>query len=184
MGMFDFLNVGTGAGNPNWVNPDTGAIARDPNSGFDLNALLTDPNFLQGMGNAGETLSKGGTFGEAFNPANLIRQIQAQKAGAGAVDKNQRLMTMLSEALSGKTPTNSTTNPTVTPANQEGPLSIKHEAGKPSVMTMSTPETIAAAKAADPKDAYGTNPSLESVQANRGSASSPFSEALFGAVGR
>lgn len=45
-----------------------------------LTNFLSDPNMLIGMGNAGEALSKGASFGEAFNPAGLLSQIQGQKA--------------------------------------------------------------------------------------------------------
>ena len=81
MAMFDFLGgVDTPSPSGNWVNPDTGSQF---GGGADiLTKLLQDPNILQGMGNAGEALSKGASFGEALNPANLIRQVQTQKAGS------------------------------------------------------------------------------------------------------
>lgn len=49
-------------------------------AGIDFGKLLADPNFQQGLGNAGAALSRGESFGEALNPAPLIAQIQQQKA--------------------------------------------------------------------------------------------------------
>ena len=51
-----------------------------PGGGGGITALLQDPNILQGMGNAGAALSSGATVGEALNPADLIRNMQQQKA--------------------------------------------------------------------------------------------------------
>lgn len=80
MAMFDFLNgVDTPSPSGNLVNPDTNSQF---GGGTDiLTKLLQDPNILQGMGNAGAALSSGASVGEALNPANLIRQVQTQKAG-------------------------------------------------------------------------------------------------------
>ena len=118
MGLFDFLNTSTGAGTPNFVNPDTGVISRDPGTGQDLasvgssiNQLLKDPNFLQGLGRAGESLSNGDPFGVAFNPSSLINQIQVQKA-------NQEL---LSKILGG---VNSNTNGATAPTAPTAPTAL------------------------------------------------------------
>lgn len=47
-----------------------------------LTTLFQDPNFLQGLGSAGEAFSRGEPAGVALNPTNLIRQIMTQKANA------------------------------------------------------------------------------------------------------
>lgn len=46
-----------------------------------LTTLFQDPNFLQGLGRAGEAFSRGEPAGVALNPSELIQQIQNQKAG-------------------------------------------------------------------------------------------------------
>lgn len=50
--------------------------------GMSFSQLLTDPNFLQMMGQVGQKFSSGASVGEALNPADMIRQIQNQKAVA------------------------------------------------------------------------------------------------------
>lgn len=49
---------------------------------FDVRALLSDPNVLQFIGNAGSTISRGGSAGEALNPSGMIRNQQSQQATA------------------------------------------------------------------------------------------------------
>ena len=51
-------------------------------AGIDFGALLADPNFQQGLGNAGQVIGNGGSFAEALNPSAQIAQIQQQKATA------------------------------------------------------------------------------------------------------
>lgn len=45
-----------------------------------LQDLLQNPNFLQLLGNAGQTIGSGGSVGEALNPADIIRNVQSQQA--------------------------------------------------------------------------------------------------------
>lgn len=47
---------------------------------MNLEELFRSRNFLQMLGNAGETISKGGTIGEALNPASTIQDIIQQQA--------------------------------------------------------------------------------------------------------
>lgn len=73
-------------------------------AGIDFGALLADPNFQQGLGNAGQVIGNGGSFAEALNPSALIAQIQQQKATA-------ELLKMLSGRMGS--------NPATTPGTKD-----------------------------------------------------------------
>lgn len=158
---------------------------------FDIGALLSDPNIQQGMGRAGAALSRGESFGEAFDPSELIGQIQQQKAtsellkqilgqGSGETDgvaESADISTGQSLGL----PSEDLLNTSLTSASQAGPIKRISELGKPDVIHMSTPETIAAARKNDPTDAFGTNVPPESITATpSGGTQRPFFQALLG----
>jgi hypothetical protein len=55
--------------------------------GIDFENLLADPNFQQGLGQAGQAIAGGSSVAEALNPADLIRQIQTQKASEALLSR-------------------------------------------------------------------------------------------------
>lgn len=172
MGMFDFLNgASTPSPSDNWVNPDTNAQF---GGGMDtITKLLQDPNVLQGMGNAGEAFSKGATAGEALNPANLIRQIQSQKAGGA----------LLKQILAGA----GTGTPTPTPLGMPGPDAVttkKTADGTTTTIQEPSAENLSTFGTSVPMEAMsnsGNYPSVfnQGTPAGGGADQSPFWKALF-----
>jgi hypothetical protein len=171
MAAFDFLNT-TGAdieSNSAWANPDTGFEFGGTGDG--IAKLLQDPNMLQALGNMGESISKGEPIGTALNPANLIRQIQTQKAGSE----------LLKQILSGNNSklgsgSSKTSTPTPTPIGAPGPDTVTTK------KTADGTTTIIQEPTAENLSTYGTSVPLEATPAmatGGGSGSSPFWQALF-----
>ena len=153
---------------------------------MDFAALLSDPNVLQGLGNAGQAISQGKSFGEALNPASLIAQIQGQKA-------NQQLLKMLMGGVEETPlPDASSFNKfeapswestlmglSPTPRGQMGPDSIiRNQTADGETVTIKSPSS-------KNLSTFGTNVPMESVArstggAGGGSATSPFFQALLG----
>ena len=150
---------------------------------FDM-SFLQDPNFLQGMGRAGDAFSRGEPAGVALNPDALIRQIQMQKAGA---DQGTMMREMLKKMLAGNsgggeglgslaTPTSSN-NINPTPRGTAGPdaVTTKRTAdGTTTTVVEPSPENLSS---------FGTSTPPEAVKATPnkgGTGTSPFFKALFG----
>jgi len=192
MGLFDFLNTSTGAGTPNFVNPDTGVISRDPGTGQDLasvgssiNQLLKDPNFLQGLGRAGESLSSGDPFGVAFNPSSLINQIQVQKANQELLSK---ILGGVNSNTNGATAPTAPTAPTVslipTPKDKPGPNSVTTKTttdGTTHTITSPSPSSLNSFGTSTPIEAQPAQPASAPAPAPTSTSgdNSPFFQALF-----
>lgn len=163
---------------------------------IDFMGLLSNPEFLQGMGQAGAALSRGESFGEALNPADLIAQIQKRKAteqllnrilgGAktegeinSGVQTSGGLPTDVDTGMSTGLPEESLLNPT--PKGMKGPdaVTIKKTADG-TKMTIDTPSERNLST-------FGTSVPAESVPASTSSPTTgkpgeqlPFWQALLG----
>lgn len=159
---------------------------------FDFNKLLADPNFQQQMGRSGQIISNGGSVGEALNPAEAIRNAQAQAAtmamlkqmfpqlnapvanapapsGAPAPMQNAQPYQLPQQAdplapMKGLEPT---------PIGQEGPDSItKNTTADGVTYTVKAPSK-------QNLNTFGSRTPPEAV-ANNSAGSSPFFQALLG----
>ncbi len=160
-----------------------------------LTSALSDPNIIQGMGNAGQVLQQGGTFGEAFNPADMIRNMQQQKAtkllldnmlgdgdlqSGGATGIEKILSGLISPVADTKTPTTNLTdnfgvagNILPTPKGSPGPDAV--------TTTRTADGTVTTIKEPSARNlsTYGTSVPPESVRG--GSRSTvPFWQTLLG----
>jgi len=144
--------------------------------------FLSDPNFLQGMGRMGASLSQGDPFGVAADPSEMIRQIMNQKAG----------VPMLKEILGGSTPQLPDTPsadsmaPKLSPETSKllsmGTPTPQNEVGPNSYTLKSTPDgdkvtfDIPSERS---RNAYAGNVPAEAQPKQGGSDTSPFFKALF-----
>lgn len=136
--------------------------------------MLSDPNILQGMGNAGAALSSGATVGEALNPADLIRNMQQQKA------TQQLLQQLLAGAGKGGagggvvSPSawgnpDAPTSKLLTPESEAGPNSITYK-------NDGTFNMVGNSVAKPKTDPYGSSKPMESITS--GGQNSPFWQTL------
>lgn len=145
------------------------------NGNFDFMKLLADPNFQQGLGQAGAALGMGESFGEALDPSDLIAQIQEQQA-------NKELLDRILGQVGGPSATTPTTpvtggTPTPTPLGQAGPDSVTKK-----VTADGTTTTISEPSEAN-LNSFGTTTPAESIKGdatNRVSGELPFFQTLLG----
>lgn len=143
---------GLGIGNPgSYGGVNNLASARGNATADFLKKLLSDPNFLQYMGQAGQELSTTGNVGAALNPASMIEAAQNQQATGE----------LLQRILSGEFKP--------TPKGQAGPDSVNvQQTADGTKLTISEPSK-------ENLNTYGTTVPLENqVGDNR----APFLKAL------
>jgi hypothetical protein len=149
-------------------------------AGIDFGALLADPNFQQGLGNAGQVIGNGGSFAEALNPSALIAQIQQQKATG-------ELLKMLSGR--GAAPATSQVgqvSPTMDDWNQMTTPTPKGMPGPDSVVTKRTADgttTTIATPSKENLSSFGTSVPAEAQPKTSGlevGSTPPFFQALLG----
>jgi len=138
--------------------------------------MLSDPNILQGMGNAGAALSRGESVGEALNPADLIRNMQQQKAtqqllqqllAGGGGGKGGASTGVVNPAQWGNP--DASTSKLLTPESEAGPNSITYKNDGTFNMTGNSvpmPKT----------NPYGSSKPMESITS--GGQNSPFWQTL------
>jgi hypothetical protein len=155
---------------------------------FDFGAMFSDPNFLQGLGNAGEVIGSGGSIAEALNPADLIRAIQTQKAGQDVLGQifGTGKTTPVTQAGGGVgtgsgpgTATGASLPIEPTPRGQAGPDAVTTKrTADGETTTIQTPS-------AQNLSTFGTNVPVESITQPQPSGGgtlgpSPFFKSLFG----
>lgn len=160
-------------------------------AGIDFGALLADPNFQQGLGNAGQVIGNGGSFAEALNPSALITQIQQQKAmgellkmlsGRGtapATSQVGQVSPTMNSQTSGTSPTIDDWNKLITPT----PIGMS---GADSVITKKTADgTTITIKAPSNENLSSFGPSVPAEAQPKTSglevgSTPPFFQALLG----
>lgn len=150
------------------------AIAGGGGGGFDFNSLLSDPNFLQMLGNAGSSLSQGDPVGVALNPAEGIGRIQDQKA-------TQQLLQQLLGQQNKTTGVGTSQDPT--PIGQAGPDSVvTKKTADGTTVTTNTPseQNLNTFGSNVPAESQTPGPVQGQPAAQGGVGNSPFFQALLG----
>lgn len=131
---------------------------------MDISKMLSDPNFLQYLGQAGATLGAGGSVGEALNPSGLMRQDSVQSNNS----------VLLKQLLEGRLKP--------TPKGQEGPDEVTTKTTSDgTVTTIKAPstESLKQQGAVLPLENQVSQSQQQEVQGGQGNLS-PFLQALLG----